>query len=101
VVAALVELCVYLGPGAGGGGRDQVDDDFERDEWLAAPVAADEGERSVLDLVPLAGVGGKWETWIESPVWSARGLRLQPPPARAVPSESRQSAVIVDVEVSL
>src|SRR5882724_4902255 len=39
----------------GSGGRDQLDDDPIADEWLGAPVLADEGEEAVLDFVPLAG----------------------------------------------
>jgi hypothetical protein len=36
------------------GGSDEVDDDLMADEWLATPVLADEREKTVFDLVPLA-----------------------------------------------
>ena len=45
--------------GAGGGGGDQIDDDAIADERFGAPVAADEREQAVLDLIPLAGARGK------------------------------------------
>jgi hypothetical protein len=56
-VGARVQLGVDLKAGAAGGRGDQVDDDLDRDQWPGAPVAADEAEQAVLDLVPLAGAG--------------------------------------------
>jgi len=40
--------------GLGGGCGDQLDDHLITDERLAAPVAGDEREQAMLDLVPLA-----------------------------------------------
>ena len=37
-VGALVELGVHAQACAGGGGADEVDDDFTTGEWLASPV---------------------------------------------------------------
>ena len=39
--------------------RNEVDDHLEAGEWLAPPILADEGEKTVLDLVPLARAGRK------------------------------------------
>src|SRR5258705_10391502 len=38
---------------------DQLDDDLMADERFAAPVAGDEREQAMLDLVPLAGARGQ------------------------------------------
>src|SRR5271157_1470897 len=56
-ILAVVKLAAHGEAGFGGGGRDQLDDHAITDEWLGAPVLADEGEQAVLDLVPLAGAG--------------------------------------------
>src|SRR6266446_6111240 len=56
-VLASVEFAVHSEAGFGGGGRNQIDDHPIADEWLGAPVLADEGEEPVFDFVPLAGAG--------------------------------------------
>src|SRR5664280_1043269 len=56
-VFTVVETCVHLKPGAGLGRADQVDDRFQRDERLPAPVHRDVGEQAMLDPVPFAGPG--------------------------------------------
>src|SRR6266481_9554909 len=56
-ILAGVEFAAYREAGFGGGGRDQLDDHAMADEWLGAPVLADEGQEAVLALVPLAGAG--------------------------------------------
>src|ERR1700716_549041 len=43
--------------GFGGGRRDQLDNHPIADEGLGTPVLTDEGEKAVLDFVPLAGAG--------------------------------------------
>jgi hypothetical protein len=45
-----VELAADGEPGGGRGGGDEADDDGVTDEWLAAPVLADEREEAMLDL---------------------------------------------------
>src|SRR6266700_5587119 len=54
-VLAGVEFTAHRETGFGSGGRDQLDDDPIADEWLGAPVLADEGEEAGLAFVPLAG----------------------------------------------
>src|SRR5216683_5885860 len=56
-ILAGVEFTAHSEAGFGGGGRDYIDDHAIADEWLGAPVLADEGEEAVLDFVPLAGAG--------------------------------------------
>ena len=56
-VFACVELGVDVESGAAAGRGDEVDDDLQREERFGAPVAADEAEEAVLDLVPLARPG--------------------------------------------
>ena len=55
-VLARVELALNAKTGSGGGGGDQVDDDFVTHERFAAPVLRDEGEQTMLDFIPFAGV---------------------------------------------
>src|SRR5438105_11589547 len=43
-VLAGVEFAAHGEAGFGGGGRDQLDNHAIADEWLGAPVLADEGE---------------------------------------------------------
>src|SRR5450756_1483303 len=58
-VGGVVELGVDLQPGAGGGGgTDEVDDDFVAGQRAPTPVHRDVAEESVLDSVPPAGAGG-------------------------------------------
>src|SRR5712664_476082 len=47
-VLAGVEFTAHREAGFGGSGRDQLDDHAIADEWLGAPVLADEGEEAVL-----------------------------------------------------
>ena len=54
-VLACVQLALNAKAGSGGGGCDQVDDDFMAHQRFAAPVLRDEGEQTMLNLVPLAG----------------------------------------------
>jgi hypothetical protein len=56
-VLAGVELAAHGEAGFGGSGRDQLDNHPIADEGLGTPVLADEGEKAVLDFVPLAGAG--------------------------------------------
>jgi hypothetical protein len=49
-----VQLAANLQTVFGGGGGNQLDDDFVTDERFAAPVLTDEGKQSVLNLVPFA-----------------------------------------------
>src|SRR5271168_2206146 len=58
-VLAGVEFAAHSEAGLSGGGRDQLDNHPIADEWLGAPVLADEGEEPVLDFVPLAGA--RWQ----------------------------------------
>ena len=48
-IEVVVDLAADGEAGLGGGGRNQVDDDAIADEWLGAPVLADEREQAVLD----------------------------------------------------
>src|SRR5258706_11385777 len=52
-----VEFTAHGEGGFGGGGRDQLDNHPIADGGLGAPVLTDEGEKAVLDFVPLAGAG--------------------------------------------
>src|SRR6186997_871215 len=54
-----IELRPNLQTCRGGGCRDQVDNNLVADQRLAAPVLADEGEKTVLNLVPFAGTRRK------------------------------------------
>ena len=56
-VLARVELALNAKTGSGGGGGDQVDDDFVTHERFAAPVLRDEGEQTMFDFIPFAGSG--------------------------------------------
>lgn len=56
-VFVLIELAGDLETGLGCGGGDEVQDHLVTSERLASPVEGDEGEETVLDLVPLAGAG--------------------------------------------
>src|SRR5258707_6383209 len=49
-----VEFTAHSETGFGSGGRDQLDDDPIADEWLGAPVLADEGEEAVPDFVSIS-----------------------------------------------
>src|ERR1700730_17245065 len=66
-VLAGVELAAHSEAGFGGSSRDQLDDHAIADEWLGAPVLADEREEAVLDFVPLLVPGGRWLTTISKP----------------------------------
>jgi hypothetical protein len=57
--------------GAGGGRRNELDDNFVADQRFGAPILADKREQAMLDLIPLAGTGGKWLTTISRPISSA------------------------------
>src|ERR1035437_208387 len=52
-----IELATDLETGSGGGCGDQLHDPLMADERLSPPVAGDEREEAMLDLVPLAGAG--------------------------------------------
>src|ERR1039458_4101541 len=58
-VTAFVQFGMNPQSCSGSRGGDQVDDDLQTDQRFAAPVLSDEGEQSVLDLVPLAGAWWK------------------------------------------
>ena len=58
-IGVLIELATNLQTGLGRRCGDQLDDDLMADERFAAPVAGDEREQAMLDLVPLAGAGGQ------------------------------------------
>jgi hypothetical protein len=71
-VLARVELVLNAKAGSGGGGGDQVDDDFVTHERFAAPVVRDEGEQKRCSILfHLLVPGGKWLTEISSLVSSA------------------------------
>ena len=55
LVGICVDLAFYGQARRRCGGGDEVDDDLVANEWLATPVLADEGEKTVFDLVPFAG----------------------------------------------
>ena len=73
--AGRVVVVIELAPDPQAGPRrrrgGELDDDLVADEWLASPALADRGKEPVLDLVPLAGPRGKWQTAISRPVSSA------------------------------
>ncbi len=50
-----VELTRHGESGLRGGRRDQLQDHRVARQWLAAPVLADPGEETMLDLVPFPG----------------------------------------------
>src|ERR1035437_10202606 len=52
-----IGLATDLETGSGGGCGDQLHDHLMADERLSPPVAGDEREEAMLDLVPLAGAG--------------------------------------------
>jgi hypothetical protein len=54
-----IELAADLETGFGSCRADQLNNDLMADQRLSAPVAGDEGEQAMLDLVPFAGAGGK------------------------------------------
>jgi len=54
-----VEAGVHLQAHVGGRASDQVDDDLQAVEQLAAPVGPDEAEQPVLDRVPFTCPRGK------------------------------------------
>ena len=54
-----VEFAMDGETGASGGGGDQVDDYAIAGQRFGAPILGDEGEQTVLDLIPLVGAGGK------------------------------------------
>ena len=56
-IGVLIELVTNLETGLCCRCGDQLDDDPMADERFAAPVAGDEREQAMLDLVPLAGAG--------------------------------------------
>src|ERR1700726_2290836 len=56
-VLSSVEFTAQGEAGFSGRCRDQLDDHAIADEWLGAPVLADEGKEAVLGFVPLAGAG--------------------------------------------
>src|SRR5664279_2971427 len=58
-VGAFVQFRMNPEPCSGSRSGDQVDDDLQTDQGLATPVLRDEGEQSMLDLVPLAGARRK------------------------------------------
>ena len=52
-IGILIEFAANLQTGLSGGCGDQLDDDLMADKRFAAPVAGDEREQAMLDLVPL------------------------------------------------
>src|SRR5260370_28173901 len=54
-IGVLIEFATNRQTGLRRGCGDQLDDDLMADERFAAPVAGDEREEAMLDLVPLAG----------------------------------------------
>lgn len=53
-IRAGIEFCMNLQALRSGRGGDEIDDHFEAQERLSAPVLTDEAEQSVFDFVPLA-----------------------------------------------
>src|SRR5215217_8242 len=58
-IDVFIELATNLETGLRCRCGDELDDDLMADERLAAPVAGDEREQAMLDLVPLAGA--RWQ----------------------------------------
>ena len=56
-IGVWVEFTADFQAGLGRSGGDQLHDHLMADEWLATPIAGDEREKAVLDLVPLARAG--------------------------------------------
>src|SRR3984893_12219327 len=85
-VLAGVELAAHSEAGFGGSSRDQLDDHAIADEWLGAPVLADERGEAVLDFVLLAGAGRReGDDNIEAEfVGQLLHLAFPQPPPRAV-----------------
>ena len=83
LVVAVVESGVDLQAGVGRGGADQVHDDFEGLQWLAAPVETDEAEQSMLDFVPLESPGRKVADTDAQPGRVSEWLQLVAPEAGA------------------
>ena len=54
-IGPVIEFGVHFQAFCGGRGGDEINNDLEADERLAAPVLANEAEQPMLDLVPLAG----------------------------------------------
>ena len=56
-ILVFIELGTHLEAGIGCGRCDQLDNGAIAAQRLTSPVDGDEGEKAVLDLVPLAGAG--------------------------------------------
>ena len=56
-IGVLIELATNFQTCPGRCRSDQLDDDLMADERFAAPVAGNEREQTMLDLVPFAGAG--------------------------------------------
>jgi hypothetical protein len=82
-VLARVQLTLDAKAGSGGGAGDQVDDDFMAHQRFATPVLSDEGEQTVLDLVPLAGSRRKVADRDLQPDFVGQFLQLQLPQPHA------------------
>ena len=74
-VAIGVNLAADLEAGFGCRGTDELNNDLMADQRFAAPVLGDEGEQSVLDLVPLCALPRRTDVVGANPT---RQLSLQP-----------------------
>jgi len=54
-IGLIIEFGVHFQASCCGRGSDEINNNLEADERLAAPVLANEAEQPMLDLVPLAG----------------------------------------------
>ena len=56
-VKAFVQIAKHLEPCLGRGCGYQVDDNLMCQQGFSAPILGDEGEESMLNLIPFAGAG--------------------------------------------
>jgi len=93
-IGTTVELTPHAQPGGSAGGGDQVDDHRQTRERPPAPIAADIGEQSMLDLVPLARSGWEVADGDRHPDLVGHLLQLPLPQAHSRPLLPPQSAVM-------
>src|SRR6266508_2183650 len=83
-----VELGLYAQARGGAGVPDQLDERFERSQWLAPPVLRDVTEEPMLDLVPLARPWRKVTDSDAQPSVVGEPLQFVLPRQRTVPVAS-------------
>ncbi len=89
-----VDLAADLQASVGCGGGDQLDNGLVADERPSAPVLGDEREEAMLDLVPFAGAGGRWQTVMGMASSSAKACSSRFHKRTRTPLLPPQSAVI-------